>query len=490
MPKTTTYVKVVTLLTCLFALASGTRAWAQFAIGAPNLEFNQACANASFNTFSATFAFTPEQALGANNSFILELSDGDGNFDAPTQVFSSSPGAITSSPATISFALPTNTAGEGYKIRVRSTNPAVVGARSAAFAAYYKIQDSPFTINNLEPTATFCPGGSYLLTIDNPGTGNNDSPLQYPQLTFNWFRVTSSTTSIFVAKGDSLEVSQEGTYFAETDYGTCTSDSFSNRVTVTEAEGGGTTIATITSSLGNPFCNGNGPTILSTIEGNSYQWSLNGEDIPGATNSTYSTEISGTYSVVVGFGSCQAVGSIELVAGDFQAEIDVAPVNEMMMGESLLVNVITDAQLPIFEWFLNGEPIENATENSYEATDFGNYTVAVTQTEGCNATKELIFQITELTEPFPDVAKIPNIVSPNGDGINDTWIIPLEYTQGSGTDITILSSQGEVVFKTNEYTNNWPDTGTNLIDNTNQVFYYRIVKNGQEPIQGTLTIVR
>ena len=37
------------------------------------------------------------------------------------------------------------------------------------------------------------------------------------------------TTSVFVAEGPTLAVSEEGTYFVETNYGTCTSNSFSNK---------------------------------------------------------------------------------------------------------------------------------------------------------------------------------------------------------------------------------------------------------------------
>jgi hypothetical protein len=62
---------------------------------------------------------------------------------------------------------------------------------SNTFAAYYKIQDSQFTINNFNGTATYCTGGSLVLRIDNPGTGTNDSPLKYPSLTFKWFKEPS-----------------------------------------------------------------------------------------------------------------------------------------------------------------------------------------------------------------------------------------------------------------------------------------------------------
>ena len=276
----TTPVNIILVLFCLLALAVFNSANAQIVIGTPNLGFSQACASESFNSYSTTFVFSPESNLESSNQFIVEMSDENGDFTNAVTVYTSNSGEIITSPATLNFSIPTNTAGEGFKIRIKSTAPVATSARSVSFAAYYKIQDSPFTINNLVSTGAFCSGGSYLLTIDNPGNDNNDSPLNYPSLTFNWFRETGATTSVFVAEGNTLEVTQEGTYFVETNYGTCTSNSFSNRVTISEATSGQAS-ASITSNLGNPFCPDQGPTTLSTISGNSYQWYKDGNLLHG-----------------------------------------------------------------------------------------------------------------------------------------------------------------------------------------------------------------
>ena len=103
--------------------------------------------------------------------------------------------------------------------------------------AYYKPQDSQFSINNFEATATYCPGGSFVLKIDNPGTGTNDSPLKYPSLTYNWFQYNegAAPTLLAAASGGSYTVTKPGTYYVETNYGNCTSDSYSNKVKVSES---------------------------------------------------------------------------------------------------------------------------------------------------------------------------------------------------------------------------------------------------------------
>ncbi len=469
-----------------FVLGIQEGANAQIVIGSPNLGFSQACANESFNTYSTTFVFSPESILNASNQFTIEFSDADGYFTNATVLFTSNPGAVTTSPATLNFSLPTTTAGENYRIRIKSSAPAATSSNSVTFAAYYKLQDTPFTINNLVSTGAYCAGGSYLLAIDNPGTGFNDSPLNYPSLTFNWYKETGPTASVFVAEGPTLSVINEGTYFVETNYGTCTSDSFSNRVTINEVTSGESE-AGISSSLGNPFCPSQGSTTLSTIGGNSYQWFKDDVPITDATNQMYQAYESGTYAVQVNLGDCSASGFIVLESELFDAEINVSEINYFDEDETLFVMVTTTANNPEFNWYLDGAHISVTTEGNYEVTEFGDYNVIVTDNSGsCDGTREFQF---EVRETFPDVEKIPNVISPNGDNINDSWMIPTKYVSGTNTMVMIMNNYGKVVLQTNNYLNNWPENDLNL-SSINQVFYYVIKTTDNETRKGSITVIK
>ena len=474
----------ITYIVVFFILSITETIGAQVVISTPSLGFSQACASPSFNTYNITFSFSPEGNLSSTNQFIIELSDATGSFSSATEIYSSAQNAVTTSPATLSFSLPTNTAGESYKVRVKSTAPVATSTGSVAFPAYYKIQDTPFSINNLIDTGVYCSGGSYLLTIDNPGTGDNDSPLQYPSLTFNWYKETSPTTSVFVATGNTLSVNQSGTYFAETNYGSCTSNSFSNRVTVSESTTNGT--SSISSSLGNPYCASQGSTTLSAINGVSYQWYKDGVEISGATNQMYVTNETGEFSVDIDLGDCSTSATINLDGVGFTSDIDVLDVNMIEDDETLVATVTTTANSPEFKWYLNDALITGATGNSYEATETGNYKVEIIQTIGCVATKEFLFTV---NTAFPNVADIPNIISPNGDGINDTWVIPQEYVNGSNASVTILSAQGKIVLQTNDYLNNWPE---NQLDfkSVNPVYYYVITTSDNKTKKGSITVVK
>lgn len=467
----------------LFLFPTVNSVFAQFSIGNPSLGFSQICANSTFNNFSVSFTFTPPSDLSPTNQFIVELSDVNGFFGTtPTVLATTNPGAVTTSPATINFSIPTNTAGENYKLRIKSTGPVSSSSNSVAFPAYYKIQDSQFTINNFNSTATYCSGGSYVLTIDNPGIGTNDSPLKYPSLTFNWYKEPSTTP---IATGQTLTVTQPGTYYVKTNYGTCTSDSYSNRVTVTEASS--STNTTITSSLGNPFCPNEGNTVLSTAVGNSYQWYLDNKIISGAKSQTYATNQPGLYSVIVNYGGCVANASIDLKTYSFSNSLNVPAINYINTDETLAVSVTTSATNPAFQWYLNETLIPNANSSDYLVQTIGDYKVIISQNTDCINSEELTFTVNSVNNT--DVVEIPNLISPNGDGFNDTWVIPQQYSSGTDTEVLIISSMGEIVLKTNNYLNNWPESINNF-KNVNPVFYYIITTKEGEKRKGSVTIIK
>ena len=469
---------------CFIVFSLSQIAKAQIVIGKPTLGFTQACASNSFNNYNVSFVFSPIAGVGPTNQFIIELSDETGSFTNPTVVYTSTAGSVTSSPATLNFALPTSTSGEGYKVRIKSTSPVASSTPSDPFPAYYKSQDSPFTINNLVENAVYCSGGSYVLTIDNPGGPLNDSPLNYPNLTFDWYRETSETTSVFVTSGETLTVTQPGTYFVETNYGSCTSNSYSNRVTVSEASSGAE--ITISSSLGNPYCSSEGPTTLNALNGDSYQWYKDGEEISGATEQMYETNESGYYTVTVDLGSCVANASIDLVTTDFSASSNLPEGNTSLEeDETIQVVVTTTAVNPVFEWYLNGSPIPGENSDTLEVSSQGNYSVIVRQTVGCISSMEFPFNI---IEAFPDVSNIPNVISPNGDGINDTWVIPQAYVSGTNTQVVIMSAQGKVVLDTKDYQNNWPSYDFDFKDIT--PVYYFVIKGQGKAKKGSITVLR
>lgn len=125
----------------------------------------------------------------------------------------------------------------------------------------------------------------------------------------------------------------------------------------------------------------------------------------------------------------------------------------------------------------NPNPVSNTTITTV-------YTVVVTGTNGCVAYD------TTLVFVYPEI-KIPNGFSPNGDGVNDTWIID-NLEQFPDNEVEIYNRWGELLFRSVGYRTPFDGKyrGKDLPVGT----YYYVLKLNHpaypEPYTGPLTIFR
>jgi gliding motility-associated-like protein len=335
---------------------------------------------------------------------------------------------------------------------------------------------------------SYCNGSSVTLTIYNPTPDiPNSSPANYPQLQYNWYK---DDVLLSGQSGSSLVVNSNGEYYAELNYGPCSDVNFSSqRVKVSGVIGAA---ASITSSSGNPFCSSLGNTTLTATAGNNYVWKKDNAVIVGATAQTYQTNLPGLYSCDVDFGGCKSTATLDVKVFEINSTIsgvDVDAVNTILEGETLSVTTTTNAVSPTYQWFLNEVLIPTAIQSSLVVTAEGEYKVIITQTSGCQISDEFLFEVS-YKKNF-NVPQVANIVTPNGDGVNDTWIIPDQYISGSNTHVMILSSLGEIVFETDNYDNynGWPQTAVEF-NNYNPVYYYIITPTSSSAKKGSITLVK
>lgn len=468
-------------------------------ISPKKLSFSQICAGGShpinagqvFNEYQAAFSIS---GFVAGTTFEVQLSDPSGSFTTPIAATTITPlvgtPPDTATDKTITFAIPTNLVGsDTYQLRVKpstgSPSPSFICATGTiSFPAYYKAFDRSFYINNKISTIGLCNGGSISLSIDNPTPNiQNSSPANYPSLRYKWYK---DGNAIGGETGTSLSVNKAGTYYVEMDYGACTdSNSRSQSVTVSTASGA---IATITSSLGNPFCSSGASTTLSAPPGNSYVWKKNNVAILGANTNTYQTNQAGLYTVEIDFGGCSSTATVDLKTYEITSSINAPGTTTIQEGESKTIIATTNATNPSYQWYLNEVIIPNALGSTHNVTTEGDYKVVITQTSGCSISNEIPFVI---RYPFvdPNIVTIPNLISPNGDGVNDTWVIPQEYVSGTNTKVLLISSLGEIVLDTNDYQNNWPQNG-NDFKNINPVYYYIITTQDKKVNKGSITVIK
>lgn len=82
-----------------------------------------------------------------------------------------------------------------------------------------------------------------------------------------------------------------------------------------------------------------------------------------------------------------------------------------------------------------------------------------------------------------------NFISPNGDGINDFWRIA-NVEIYSGYKLIIYSPEGEVLFTTNEYKNDWDGFYRGSPLPTGVYFYVFISPDGSNDFKGTISLIR
>lgn len=448
------------------------------------LVFSRICAG-NFNGFDATFNHS---GFAAGTEFEVQLSDPNGSFDNPTATSIVATTTISSSQKRIRFAIPSSLVGsENYRLRIKSSTgflsaPFLNAASNNSFPVYYKSFENSFSINKKENTASLCPGGIIAIPIDNTTpTIPASSPLNYSNLKYKWYQ---NNVVIPGASSSTLSASGVGTYFAEIDYGSCSDANFSsNRVTITPAA---ITTATIVSSQGNTFCTANLTTVLSTQKGNSYQWFRDNVALSGATNPTFETNQAGNYAVNVNFGGCESKASMDLKSISIQGSLNESSPIQLVPNTTTTVSVSSDSVDPIYAWFKNDNPITNATSNSLVLSEEGNYKVKLTHPT-CPVSAEIPFEVQFSIDP--NIKEIPNLITPNNDGFNDTWQLPLQYTAGNNVEVVIVSPIGEEVLRTKEYKNDWPESSASL-KTSHSVYYYWITSPNESVKKGSITLIR
>ncbi len=121
---------------------------------------------------------------------------------------------------------------------------------------------------------------------------------------------------------------------------------------------------------------------LSTEVYASYQWILDGADIPGATGENFDATQSGTYSVRV----TSAEGCIS-TSGGKAVTVYVSPAPTVIGADNGCgaVSLTTEAA-SAYQWIKDSLDIPGALSQNYNATQSGSYSVRVTGSGGCIAT--------------------------------------------------------------------------------------------------------
>ena len=113
------------------------------------------------------------------------------------------------------------------------------------------------------------------------------------------------------------------------------------------------------------------------------------------------------------------------------------------------------------------------------------YTYVVTSAEGCEASDMVTVTVAPFIEP---TINIRNVVTANGDGYNDVWLIT-GIEDFPETEVHIFNIYGQEVYQNVDYQNDWGGSfNGNPLPNGTYHYIVRL-KGEEEVIKGNLTLL-
>jgi gliding motility-associated-like protein len=311
--------------------------------------------------------------------------------------------------------------------------------------------------------ATLCAGQTVTLTAAAEGAS-----------TWYWFlddapAGTTTASTVAVSAGGVYRVEVGGT-------GDCRTAMPSNNILLTSFPiPADPTLAPVQTD----FCAGRSVTLTATAAGAAaYEWYRDNQLIAGLTGNTCTVYETGRYTVrAVNGYQCyapQAADTVQITVHPIPlAPVIIAGGPPFYRDWDYSLAVETPESAVGYYWYRNAATT-GVQGNSYpllllDNADAGVYTVEAISDYDCRAWSEP-FVVT--VEPSP--LFIPNIFTPNDDGVNDNFRIT-GLNNYEGNDLLILNKRGKTVFSAVNYRNEWYGAGQ-----PDDIYYYRLRLRNQD----------
>ncbi|HEX7365460.1 MAG TPA: PKD domain-containing protein [Pelobium sp.] len=207
----------------------------------------------------------------------------------------------------------------------------------------------------------------------------------------------------------------------------------------------------------------------------------------GVINNYFDPAVAGVGSHLVTYTFTSEKGCQQVITNTIQV-VDIPTIETggdidiLLAGEKQIKAKVTGNILK-YKWVpstgLSNDSIANPIASPAETTK---YTLTVTSKEGCLVAKEV--NVTVHNDPM-----IPNVFSPNGDGVNDFWSIKYLETFVKAS-IRIFNRAGQQVFYANQYNTPWDGKYHNQEVPVGVYYYIIEPNNGRNRYTGSVTLLR
>lgn len=232
-----------------------------------------------------------------------------------------------------------------------------------------------------------------------------------------------------------------------------------------------------------PICKGS-PVMLQASGGTTFRW-LPAEGISdlNINNPTVTPLKTTKYTVFVGNGTCERSTEITVVVL-LDPLADAGEDKKILKGKSTTLNGSRSGDEVTYFWtpatYLDDPLKLNPVASPPVSTT---YTLNVVSRNGCTTSTAEVFV------KVYDKLIVPNVFSPNGDGINDLWNITAIDTYVA-PKVKIMDRNGHLVYQSANYTRAWDGRYQNHEVPVGVYYYIINLAPGLAPITGAITLLR
>jgi gliding motility-associated-like protein len=328
---------------------------------------------------------------------------------------------------------------------------------------------------------TACANNSIVLdvttinAIDSGGGVTDVTASLISAFTYQWKKDGSPVSGETSASLSLTDITENGNYEVDGNITTynATSNSLAVQLLVNE------TLSI--SSTGLISCGPAEPITITTttnLSGESFDWFKDGVNL-NTTDIALTVTEPGTYLLVLDRNGCPLPSNEIIISGLDPDLITLDPSGTIVFPENSS-RIVTASGGDSYRWY-DSNNTEMSNSSSVTFTEEGSY-VLIATIGNCEVSRNV-------TVEYLDNFKIPNVITVNGDGINDQWIIPNSYSNKAEVNVIIFNSAGKEVLNEFNYQNNWPETSMSFAKQ-NMVFFYKIKDSDEVLKQGTITIIR
>jgi len=452
--------------------------------GELNLNFNNVCPTVDSTAYVLRVAYTncngPDDVIFTDTVFVKKLSPSITNL-AKTDPTCTPDGTISTPDGTITVTGAGGTPPLSYSINGGTTYQAsnvFTGLSGGTYTVI--IRDGLGCISAIQ-TITLAPVNSLTQTVTKTDANCTTSG----SITINASGGGTPPYQYSINGGSTYQSSNVFTGLAAGTYTVITRNPVTQCTATQQVTITFTNNLTMNNIAGGTICRGASFTPQVSSNAASYSWSPSaGVSNTTIANPVLSPQNTTTYTVTGTLGSCTIQRTVTVTVFE-GATANAGPDAIILTGD--VYQMLSSGTAGSYLWTpstgLSSATVLSPTAAPQTTTT---YTLTVTSPQGCTATDQMTLTV------VPYCVKPMNAFTPNGDGINDRWLI----TDGNcliGVRAQVFNRYGSRVFESPNYDNTWDGTykGKPLPDGTYYYVLEFVLLNGKRQVlKGDVTILR